>query len=347
MRVSTLLLFLVFNLGGWTLWAQNRDTGYFIQEDLPVQPRTVSELPAISPNKEKRYQEESQTDAEMAQMIEKTRLENERKLREDFKRRLKSSSSPLPSSPLPKSSPHEFQSINPPVEIQSLQVNMQTNNTNNNEEEEEEDVEKTAIHSRARVSSFLQSFKGYVSASLNSVSYLGTTNVQSKRGIGFLVGTDISEHLSLEIIFAYSKHLIDESYWKQGFDIFNEVSQYNFGGVMKYRLLNNFFINPYVGAVVSVTQREYSELGIKEGNGRKKVHFNGDTSSTVLDAGLAAGFEIILRNNFGLGFDFKHMRDVYQNQSFNFGQMTTNIDGTPIEEISYNMLSFYGSLFFH
>ena len=72
-----------------------------------------------------------------------------------------------------------------------------------------------------------ESKKYYMAGTIGMTDY-SATNVQSKMGAGFSMGTDVSERLAFEAMFFYSRHLIDEEYWRNGLNIYQEMDQYNF-----------------------------------------------------------------------------------------------------------------------
>ena len=57
------------------------------------------------------------------------------------------------------------------------------------------------------------------------------------------------------------------------------------------------------------------------------------------------GFEFQLSQNFSAGFDWRYMRNLYQETEFDFGQWVSE-SGTPIEDIDYSIFSFSGKATF-
>ena len=177
----------------------------------------------------------------------------------------------------------------------------------------------------------------YMTGTVGTANYSRVINVQSKMGTGFSVGADINERLAFEAMFFYSRHLIDEGYWRDSLDVYQEMDQYNIGILGKYKIVNGF-VSPYVGGIGNITRRDYSEIGVNHGDKLGIEDLNNTTSSTAFDMGVSLGFEVELTQNFLVGCEWRFMRNLYQETEFDFGQLGYE-DGTPIEEINYRILS--------
>lgn len=191
----------------------------------------------------------------------------------------------------------------------------------------------------------------YIGGLAGMVNY-SSQNVQSRAGAGLVLGGDISDHFSLEAFFIYSRHLIDEMSYYWTYDVYQEVDQYNVGATGKFSFFKNKAITPYLGGTLSVTIRDYTELGVMRALNNINIsvqNLNRDGLSTTLDGGVSAGIDINFPNNFSVGFDWKYMLNIYQQQNdFNFGQYANNglNFGRPMERARYNILSVTGKVRF-
>ena len=205
-----------------------------------------------------------------------------------------------------------------------------------------EDIAREEILQQSMGDSFFSSqSQYYMRGTVGMANYSNATNVQSKMGAGFSIGSDISNFLAFEMMFLYSRHLIDESYWKNKLDIYQEMDQYNFGALGKYTFFSGF-IQPYVSGIANITRRSYSEIGAKVRDGSVDIKdLNKKASSMAMDVGASLGLEFLLTSNFALGFDWRYMRNLYQETEFDFGQYGSN-SGTPIEKMSYHIFGISG-----
>ena len=180
----------------------------------------------------------------------------------------------------------------------------------------------------------------YYMSGLAGVLDYSSSNVQSKPGVGFTLGGEMTDRIAMEAMFFYSRHLIDENYWTYGFDIYQEIEQYNIGATGKFAFFTHSnIISPYVGGTVNLTIRDYTELGVKRHSRNVYVQdLSASDYSRTLDAGLTAGFDINLPH-FSVGLDWKYMLNFYEQSDFDFGQYVNHNTGTPIEEARYQIFS--------
>lgn len=376
-------LILILFLSGSYTWAAEKGTQLVqVNENIvsdqfwdapqkQIQPDTIVEATPLNPSKaellrRKREQEEKQTEDRIVQELEESRLKDEKERAQRlFGDKLQQSSQQTPQAQQPVWQPvlpqqPTAQPTQPPTEPptvsspqiinnnhQVVGVDAAPNDTGKKSELERE-VLKNEILERKSVLPTKESTQPvgyYMTGVVGMTDYSRAVNVQSKMGAGFSIGVDMSENLAFEGMFFYSRHLIKEGYWKRSMEVYQEMDQYNFGALVKYKIFSGL-ISPYISGVGNITQRNYSEIGANSYGQTLRVRdLDKEATSTAFDVGLSVGFEFKIGQNFSAGFDWRYMRNLYQETEFDFGQWRRN-NGTPIEELDYHLLSFSGKLTF-
>ena len=312
---------------------------------LPVQrvsPTYVNDIPPT--NLEKMEAEQRQLEKETNQRTLERLIETRMKAEYELSKKIESSLNNELGTPSTVVNQPSAESILSSSQNQYTIISDDKNQSVNEVLEEEFEKEDRIARSQIQYSSgaFGSSFytpKYYMSGLAGVLDY-SSSNVQSKPGVGFTLGGEMNDKIAMEAMFFYSRHLIDENYWTYGFDIYQEVEQYNIGATGKFAFFTHSnIISPYVGGTVNLTIRDYTELGVKRHGRNVYVQdLSASDYSRTLDAGLTAGFDINLPQ-FSVGLDWKYMLNLYEQSDFNFGQYVNHNAGIPMEESRYQILS--------
>lgn len=172
---------------------------------------------------------------------------------------------------------------------------------------------------------------------LSTLSYPDAFNTNSDFGAGVSFGWQGPNRLGVEGTFMYSQHTIDDSYW-----LYKNVDQQNWMVAARYNVLAGS-ISPVVGALVSYTHREYTDM-YDNGYGGS---FQGPNSanSDSIDVGLILGVEFQASKNITLGVDYRYITNMTTRYSdpdvFNRSVYQSYYDDyKPLEEIDYDMVAF-------
>lgn len=179
--------------------------------------------------------------------------------------------------------------------------------------------------------------RSFVSLDIGQANYQGASNVQGGTALGFSLGVELPSRVSLDGRFKYSGYQLEETKPDNKTNyvpgVVRDVTQYNFGLGIKYRLLASDF-SPTVGGVLSYTYRSYTD--------KASADYNAD--STAWDAGLSVGADYRVTNNLTLGLDLTYMSNM--SYSINGTPRKFNPSGTNLEEFKYSFVSFSGKFYF-
>lgn len=174
-------------------------------------------------------------------------------------------------------------------------------------------------------------------------SYPGVDNVDGVYALGFGVGMEFGEGLSVEAGYTNSEYDVFSLY--TGAPI--ELTQHEISATLKYRLLNSR-VSPVVGGLASYTMRNYQrKYNDYYSYGSDKAE------SQSLDLGLLIGADIEVTRKFSVSLDLKYIFNItnrvdnennynngYYNNNYynNYGygynsQYDYNTGGTPVEEL--------------
>lgn len=175
----------------------------------------------------------------------------------------------------------------------------------------------------------------YISGVLGMGHYPDVVNVRNNWATGVTIGMKTAEGFLIEGGFVYSNYDIELmtnccNTWYP-YPAFKELRQYNTGAAVKYSPFSSWKVQPNVGAQVSYTYRTYLD--------RQFNTIPSDSVSTsALDAGLSAGVDVALTDNFSLGFDMKYFTNIYYREDSDYMQSFVNPDdseGTRLERLNY------------
>ncbi len=183
----------------------------------------------------------------------------------------------------------------------------------------------------------------YVSGLVGTANYNDGANIRGRLSSGVAFGIVTPERFVAEGSFTYGQFQVDDFYGVRPTYSTLDMDQYNWSVGAKYQLLPGR-LRPAVGALASYTRRNYSFAGFS----------NGDSILTTdaFDAGLQAGLDLALTNNFSIGADFKYMwniasknnanNNMYRNGYYNYGYgsgYTGNGGFKVVEDLSYYIAS--------
>ena len=311
-----------------------------------VSPTIVSDIPPSKLEKlqAQQRQMEEETNKQTLERLTETRIKSElelsKKVEESLNNRLNNVDSPSAAN-LDSPVQHQYEEISKEKFInQQVTINQNLDD----ELEREAQIAHEALYALP-ISSLSPK---YYMAGLAGILDYSRSNVQSKPGVGLIIGGDANEIFSVEAMFFYSRHLIDidehqrrsrHSYRR---NIYQEVDQFNIGATGKFSVLkNSSLISPYIGGTVNLTLRKYTEITVRhQGRQVRVIDLGNDDTSQAFDAGISAGVDIHLPQSFSIGLDWKYMVNAYQHSDFDFGQYFHNQDrGATMEEAGYHLLS--------
>ncbi len=185
-------------------------------------------------------------------------------------------------------------------------------------------------------------------------AYPSVQNVQSGTSFGAGVGYLLDSQLSLDLDFIYTRFNIDSTDGSYTVDpntgiLYPRVTrmdQYNIAGDVKYRLLQDSKLSPYVGGIVSYTMRNFGNGNVQYSN---QVN-NNSLSSWALDAGGIAGVDLALSEKFRIGMDLRYLFNItynlnnVPNRSYYFS--TSNPNTSAVESLSYYTFAVNAQLMF-
>lgn len=187
--------------------------------------------------------------------------------------------------------------------------------------------------------------KNYLSGGVGVGEYLNAVNVKNNYNLTFAIGSKVADHVLVEGNFSYGNYQVEQrtgyGYWSGlGYSYFpaiTDMDQYSLGATAKYQLFNGIF-RPVFGGTVAYTYRTFSDSQFGMANN--------DAQSHALDAGLVAGADLELSEDFALGLEFKYMFLNFLNRNQNrfsrgFSQSVYGNE-TPIERIQQMTISVVG-----
>lgn len=188
--------------------------------------------------------------------------------------------------------------------------------------------------------------KNYLAGGVGIGEYVDAVNVKNNYNLSFAIGSKVSDHVLVEGNFNYGNYQIEQrtgyGYWNSmgygsGFPYITDMDQYSLGGTAKYQLFNGVF-RPVFGGTLAYTYRTFSD--------KQFGMANNDAQSHSLDAGLVAGADLELSEDFALGLEFKYMFLNFLNRNQNrfsrgFSQSVYGNE-TPIERLQQMTISVMG-----
>lgn len=187
--------------------------------------------------------------------------------------------------------------------------------------------------------------KNYLSGGVGVGEYLNAVNVKNNYNLTFAIGSKVADHVLVEGNFSYGNYQVEQrpgyNYWNNSgygyWPTITDMDQYSLGATAKYQLFNGVF-RPVFGGTVAYTYRTFSDsqFGMS----------NNDAQSHALDAGLVAGADLELSEDFALGLEFKYMFLNLLNRNQNrfsrgFSQSVYGNE-TPIERLQQMTISVVG-----
>ncbi len=174
--------------------------------------------------------------------------------------------------------------------------------------------------------------------------YPDVINMRGNGSTGFSVGVISKNRVIVEGGFQYSNFDIEDlSYGSSGaFPVFKNLDQYNVNAGVKFQILPGS-LRPFLGALVSYTHRTYSDA---QGNYSSP---SSECSTQAIDAGVTAGLDLLISDNFSIGADFKYMTNITSRQDSAYKQSIVNPSsnfGTAVEDLQYYTISLAGKFLF-
>jgi outer membrane protein W len=144
----------------------------------------------------------------------------------------------------------------------------------------------------------------YVSALVGTQSY-DSANVHGKLASGLSIGMVTPDRFVAEGSFVYAQNQVDDIAGPNPTFQRLNMNQYNFSAAAKYQLLPGK-LRPTVGGIASYTRRSYEFA-----NNSYYGNSNATLATTdAFDAGLEAGLDLALTNNFSIGADFRYLWNI-------------------------------------
>lgn len=182
----------------------------------------------------------------------------------------------------------------------------------------------------------------YVSGGIGTSQYYGAINVSSNAAVALAFGWQpgINERLNYEGTFMYSNYYINE-YWKPPFVAFKEMSQYNFGGAIKYAFTSSAF-RPYAGGLANYTYRTYTNRGPC-----LCANMPTNIASSAVDVGVLLGADYRLTREFAVGLEYKYIMNLWAKSDDRYIKPEYLMNGTtPIENMNYYSVMLFGKYTF-
>ena len=138
----------------------------------------------------------------------------------------------------------------------------------------------------------------------------GAANVSSKGSFGLGIGAHYSNQLQLEAGFMFSRFILESwDYYNNRVVVRSssaserQVDVLQYSGILnvKYSLLKNMMISPFLGGSAAYTYRTYEPVVAFE---------NGKNHSHAMDAGALAGLQLNVERNFLIAAEWRYMFNV-------------------------------------
>lgn len=173
--------------------------------------------------------------------------------------------------------------------------------------------------------------KYYGAANFGFSQYPGVINVRSDMNYGAVLGMQQNK-FRFEGLFNYGR--LDLEDLRFGVARVLDVDQYMVGSNVKYVFGQGLF-RPFVGGSLSYMYRNYTDR-----------YYGADASSHAFDLGPVAGVEVEVMDELSVQMEAKYLFNLFNqtNSGPNITQsnlsQTLPFNGTPLEQISYYMLTF-------
>jgi len=314
---------------------------------------------------------EAATEDGIVQTLEKARLEDEVRRRDKFNSALNSTMSGATVSgttqgPATAQSANASAIVNAPNANNVITTTTATNSSEENEvveipqkaqkpskrkkvilEDETSENDKVDVKAEVRAALAEQNAAPlnlttyYVAGQVGTANYNDGANIRGKMASGVSLGMVTPERFVAEASFMYGQFQVDDFYGPQPTYSTLDMNQYNWSAAAKYQLLPGK-LRPTVGALASYTRRSYSFAGYSSGDSL--------LTTDAFDAGLQAGLDLALTNNFSIGADFRYLWNIssknsdsnvrngyyYPNYGYNSGYNNANYGGFKVvEDLSY------------
>lgn len=186
----------------------------------------------------------------------------------------------------------------------------------------------------------------YVSGILGVGDYPDASNVKASYAAGVAIGQKFDDRVIVEGSFVYSNYEIDQvgsiSVCSLGLgqsECYNRVTnmdQYNTGIAAKYQLFTGT-IRPVIGAAASYTYRSFNDTQLA-------LSTDSSASSQAFDIGGSLGVDLELTKSFGLGVEYKYMRNVTNkvDSDLRRSYQSSAVYGEPIESLDYYTFGIVG-----
>lgn len=183
-------------------------------------------------------------------------------------------------------------------------------------------------------------------------SYTSGDNVKGGTAFGAGIGYLVDPQMSFNLEFLYSRFDIENpsSFYYDPLTNFyypyvTRMDQYNISANMKYRVIENSRLSPYIGGILSYTIRSFSNGNLPYQNIQ-----NANLSSWAMDAGLMGGVDFALSDKFSIGMDLRYLFNItynlnnVQNRNYYFSGITPGTKA--IESLNYYIVGINGLLTF-
>ncbi|MBC86216.1 MAG: hypothetical protein CL677_03465 [Bdellovibrionaceae bacterium] len=214
-------------------------------------------------------------------------------------------------------------------------------------------AEPIAVSSEIR-----EDFEGYEPENFNHRFYVngifgGTgynaDNVESDATLGLAVGYNTEDNtIVIEGALTSGRFFIEDANPYNRYMAIDSMQQYNFTMAVKaplfYGKIMGGRIQPYVGALVGYTYREFSEQSVNSA-----LFGRGDWESEAMDMGALIEADFHVNKTFSLGLSYRYMFNVSSNRRDSEFYDTINgetIRIKPIEETDYYLMSLNGKFKF-
>jgi hypothetical protein len=191
--------------------------------------------------------------------------------------------------------------------------------------------------------------KSYFGLGLGMGEYPSAVNMRGNYALSASLGQYISDKAVFEGTFNYSNFEVEKvigainPYTPE----ITNLDQYSASGLIKLSLLTGSF-KPQIGALAAYTYRNYTDT---------QYYFNSnEATSHSIDVGLMTGADIEFSEEYSLGIDFRYLWNLTNRvnsgsnstiqQSLFQSSASQTYGGTPVEDLSYYMLSVVGKMTF-
>ncbi len=183
----------------------------------------------------------------------------------------------------------------------------------------------------------------YFGGMVGIADYPGVGNVRTNYSLGAQFGTKYDNFI-VEGTFLYSNLNVDMPYYSY-MPPSVEVNQYSGALAAKYEFFGGM-IRPVVGGLM---QYSYRTFAWSNNTGYGYSNSSGPTSATshAVDVGVVSGVDLVFTPKFTLALDYRYLWNLaYQANTSSVPWMTGPQYGTPIEKLSYYVLSIVGKVTF-